>query len=108
CSGLSAKSVEISGDTTNITSAGEIYCPNGLRITGTPMISVTSEEGSLGIYCPYGDITINGLLYSCTGNNIQITNGDVIYGLRENCVWVDGEKLNNQNTTISCGDGTAV
>ena len=108
CSGLSAKSVEISGDTTNITSEGEIYCPNGLRITGTPMISVTSEEGSLGIYCPYGDITINGLLYSCTGNNIQITNGDVIYGLRENCVWVDGEKLNNQNTTISCGDGTAV
>ena len=108
CSGLSAKSVEISGDTTNITSAGEIYCPNGLRITGTPMISVTSEEGSLGIYCPYGDITINDLLYSCTGNNIEITNGDVIYGLRENCVWVDGEKLNNQNTTISCGDGTAV
>ena len=108
CSGLSAKSVEISGDTTNITSEGEIYCPNGLRITGTPTISVTSEEGSLGIYCPYGDITINGLLYSCTGNNIQITNGDVIYGLRENCVWVDGEKLNNQNTTISCGDGTAV
>ena len=46
CSGLSAKSVEISGDTTYITSAGEIYCPNGLRITGTPMISVTSEEGS--------------------------------------------------------------
>lgn len=108
CSGLSAKSVEISGDTTNITSEGEIYCPNGLRITGTPMISVTSEEGSLGIYCPYGDITINDLLYSCTGNNIKITNGEVIYGLRENCVWVDGEKLNNQNTTISCGDGTAV
>ena len=55
CSGLSAKSVEISGDTTNIISAGEIYCPNGLRITGTPMISVTSKEGYQGIYCPYGD-----------------------------------------------------
>ena len=108
CSGLSAKSVEISGDTTNIISAGEIYCPNGLRITGTPMISVTSKEGYQGIYCPYGDITINDLLYSCTGNNIKITNGEVIYGLRENCVWVDGEKLNNQNTTISCGGGKAV
>ena len=108
CSGLSAKSVEISGDTTYITSAGEIYCPNGLRITGTPMISVTSEEGSLGIYCPYGDITINDLLYSCTGNEVKIESGVVTSGLRENCVWVNGVKLNGQTATTSCGSGTAV
>ena len=102
--------LKIEGGCVEITSTDSaIYAGSGdVIISGTPTITVTAGEGNPGIQAFDRNIKLNDTVYTCDMSTVIIQSGSIITGLRENCVWVNGVKLNNQNTTISCGDGTAV